>query len=190
MTTEPNPVQHDASPFAVLADFEQRSLSHVAGAPEEAEAEGLWRGIGFRLGERHMLSGIDEVAELLVMQPLTTVPGTQAWLLGIANVRGNLVPIVDLHQFLYGERTQISDRSRVLRVGRGGAVVGLLVAEVLGQRTLSDEDRNRGLAEQEAEDDERLVRFVVGKTNLDGQEWSLFSMTNLVEASDFQHAAV
>lgn len=190
MTTETSLTQSDAGPFAVLADFEQRSLNHVAGAPEEADNEDLWRGIGFRLGERRMLSGIDEVTELLVMPPLTAVPGTQTWMLGIANVRGNLVPIVDLHQYLYGERTQTSNRSRVLRVGKGAAVVGLLVAEVLGQRTLNEEDRNRDAAGKEGEDDERLVRFVVGKTSLDGQEWSMFSMTNLVEASDFQHAAV
>ena len=32
------------SPFEVLVDYEQRSLSHVAGMPEQIEAPGLWRG--------------------------------------------------------------------------------------------------------------------------------------------------
>jgi twitching motility protein PilI len=43
------------SPFEVLTDYEQRSLAHVAGMPEQIEAPGLWRGIGFRIGTRHRL---------------------------------------------------------------------------------------------------------------------------------------
>ena len=38
------------SPFEALLDYERRSLAHVAGMPEQIEAPGLWRGIGFRVG--------------------------------------------------------------------------------------------------------------------------------------------
>ena len=37
------------SPFDALADYERRSLAHAAGVPEQIEAPGLWRGIGFRV---------------------------------------------------------------------------------------------------------------------------------------------
>ena len=36
------------SPFEALADYERRSLAHTAGLPEQIEAPGLWRGIGFQ----------------------------------------------------------------------------------------------------------------------------------------------
>ena len=49
--------------------------------------------------------GFDEVVEILPMPQVTPVPGAQPWLLGVANIRGNLLPIVDLKQFLEGERT-------------------------------------------------------------------------------------
>lgn len=174
------------SAFGMLADYERRSLAHIAGVPEQVEAEGLWRAIGFRVGDRRFLSAIEEVEELLVMPVLTTVPGTRSWLLGVANVRGTLVPIIDLHQYLYGERTQISDRSRLLRVRQTGGGVGLLVAEILGQRSLTDEQRT----DARAEEDERLQRFVIENVTLGGHDWGVFSMSNLFEASDFQHAAV
>ena len=44
-------------PFEILTDYEQRSLAHVAGLPEQLDAPGLWRGVGFRVGRRQRLTG-------------------------------------------------------------------------------------------------------------------------------------
>ncbi|HET7358990.1 MAG TPA: chemotaxis protein CheW [Rhodanobacteraceae bacterium] len=173
-------------PFALLADYERRSLAHVAGQPEQIETPGLWRGIGFRVGERLFASSIDEVNELLVVQPLTTVPGTRPWLLGIANVRGNLVPVIDLGRFLFEQRTHPGPRSRVLLVRQHGGSVGLLVDEVIGQRNLGDEQRDVA----EPEDDPRVARFVAENVVLGGQRIGLFSMGRLVRAPDFLQAAL
>lgn len=175
-----------AGPFGALADYERRSLAHVAGAPEQIEAEGLWRGIGFRVGARNFVSGIGEINELLLMPVLTMVPGTRPWLLGVANVRGNLVPIIDLNQYLHGERTQPTERSRVLLVRQAGGAIGLLVDEVLGQRNFTDEQR----VDVQQEEDEQLRRFVTENVRQGEQSWGVFDMSSLVNASDFQQAAV
>lgn len=174
------------SPFDILADYEQRSLAHEAGAPEEIEARGMWRGIGFRLGQRQFLSSINEVAELLVMPTLTMVPGTRPWVLGIANVRGNLAPVIDLGQYLHERKTQLTNRSRVLLIHHPGTAVGVLVDEVLGQRSLSQEQ----LAGLEQEHEEPLADYVAGTIQLGDQRWAVFSMTDLIGASQFQQAAV
>ena len=173
------------SPFEALADYERRSLAHVAGMPEQIEAPGLWRGIGFRIGQRYLVSGINEVNEILTPPALTIVPGTRGWLLGVANVRGNLVPVIDLKQYLEGERTQITDASRVLLVRQAGGSVGLLIDEVLGQRSFSEEQR----AEAIGEDDERYGRFVGEKYPLGEMHWGQFSMATLVRTPDFVQAA-
>jgi twitching motility protein PilI len=173
------------SPFEALADYERRSLAHVAGMPEQIEAPGLWRGIGFRIGQRYLVSGINEVNEILTPPALTIVPGTRGWLLGVANVRGNLVPVIDLKQYLEGERTQVTDASRVLLVRQAGGSVGLLIDEVLGQRSFSEEQR----AEAIGEDDERYGRFVGEKYPLGEMHWGQFSMATLVRSPDFVQAA-
>ena len=64
------------TPFEVLADYERQSLAHVAGLPEQIDAPGLWRGIGFRVGIRYFISVIGDVNEILTSPPLTQVPGT------------------------------------------------------------------------------------------------------------------
>lgn len=174
------------TPFELLAEYERLSLAHVAGEPEQIETPGLWRGIGFRVGHRLLASRIDEIDELLMPQPLTPVPGTQGWVRGIANVRGNLVPVVDLGNFLFDTPTRMGDRSRLLVMHQQGSHVGLLVDEVIGQRNLGDEQRSVA----EPEDDERLTRFVDENITLDGQRIGLFSMGRLARAPDFLQAAL
>jgi len=173
------------SPFEALADYERRSLAHAAGLPEQIEAPGLWRGIGFRVGARYLVSSINEVNEILTLPPLTIVPGTRPWLLGVANVRGNLVPVIDLRQYIEGERTQLTDSSRVLLVRQLGGSVGLLIDEVLGQRNFSEEQRADALGEE----DERYSRFVGENYPLGEVHWGLFSMAALVRTPDFVQAA-
>ena len=173
------------SPFEALADYERRSLAHAAGLPEQIEAPGLWRGIGFRVGARYLVSSINEVNEILTPPALTVVPGTRPWLLGVANVRGNLVPVIDLKQYLESERTQFTDSSRVLLVRQHGGSVGLLIDEVLGQRNFSEEQR----AEAVGEEDDRYSRFVGEIYPLGEVHWGQFSMAILVRTPDFVQAA-
>ncbi|RUL62406.1 purine-binding chemotaxis protein CheW [Dyella dinghuensis] len=174
------------TPFEILARYERLSLAHASGGGQERmEAPGLWRGIGYRAGNRLFVSGIEEINELLAVPALTPVPGTKPWLLGVANVRGNLMPVIDMARFLFSERTQHSERTRLLVVRQGSGNVALLVDEVYGQRTVDTEQRR----DAEREDDPRLARFVDDRVEVDGQRLALFSMGKLVRAPDFRQAA-
>lgn len=171
------------TPFEILARYERLSLAHASETQQTLEAPGLWRGIGFRVGDRMLVSGIDEINELLAVPVLTPVPGTQPWLLGVANLRGNLVPVIDFGRFLFGERTQHTDRSRLLVVRQGSGSVALLVDEVFGQRTVDPAQRSAAVQE----DDPRLTRFVENRVG--EQQLAIFSMSRLVRAPDFRQAA-
>lgn len=176
-----------AGAYALLADYERRSRAHNPGVPEQIEAPGLWRAIGFRVGERHFVSGIDEISEILTTSPpVTSIPAVRPWLLGVANVRGNLIAMVDLKQFLFGQRTHVTSRARVLVVKQAGGNVGLLVDELLGQRNLTDADR----VGAEGEADPGLARFVTENLTLGDQRLGRFSMVELTGTAEFQHAAM
>jgi twitching motility protein PilI len=173
--------------YALLAAYERRSLAHDPGVPEQIEAPGLWRAIGFRVGEHQFVSGIDEIGEILMSPPpVTSIPSARAWLLGVANVRGNLIALVDLKQFLFGQRTHVTGRARVLVVKQTGGNVGLLVDELTGQRNLTDADR----ANAEGEADPGLARFVTENVTLGAARLGRFSMVELARAAEIQHAAL
>jgi twitching motility protein PilI len=173
--------------YALLADYERRSLAHDPGVPEQIEAPGLLRTIGFRVGEHHFVSGIDEIGEILMSPPpVTSIPSTRPWLLGVANVRGNLIALVDLKQFLFEQRTHVTGRARVLVVKQAGGNVGLLVDELIGQRNLTDADR----ADAEGEADPGLARFVTENVNVGAMRLGRFSMVELTRTPEFQHAGI
>lgn len=173
------------TPFEILLEYERLAQAHVAGSVEQAEAPGLWRGIGFRLARSHFISSITEVSEILVLPPMTLIPGVRSWLLGVSNIRGNLVSIVDLRGFVLGERAPITDKSRVLIAKQQGGAVGLLVDEVLGQRTLTDEHEP---SDQTIVDDP-YARYISKRYDFNGVLWGVFSMGLLVKAPDFIQAA-
>jgi len=181
---------HALGPFEILADYERRSLEHVAGLPEQLDAPGLWRGVGYRVGSHRLASGFDEVREILPLPQITPVPGAQPWMLGVANVRGNLLPIVDLKQFLEGERTVLHESHRVLLVRQPGGDVAVLIDELYGQRSFNEPQLLD--AEQTAQarlSEGRYANFVDRAYRLDDRPWGIFSLDRLARTPEFRQAA-
>jgi twitching motility protein PilI len=177
-------------PFELLADYERRSLEHVAGLPEQLDAPGLWRGVGYRVGSRRLASGFDEVREILPLPQITPVPGAQPWMLGVANVRGNLLPIVDLKQFLEGERTVLHESQRVLLVRQPGGDVAVLIDELYGQRSFNEQQllAVEQIAEAQLAQG-RYAHFVDRAYQLDDRSWVIFSLDRLTRTPEFRQAA-
>ena len=177
-------------PFDLLADYERRSLEHVPGLPEQLDAPGLWRGVGFRIGRQRLASGFGEVVEILPMPAVTPVPGAQPWMLGVANVRGSLLPIVDLKQFLEGERTVLHESQRVLLVRQPGGDVAVLIDELFGQRSFTQPqllDTEQMGQTQIAQG--RYAHFVDRGYQVDAHLWGIFSLDRLARTPEFRQAA-
>ncbi|MBC7344324.1 MAG: chemotaxis protein CheW [Clostridia bacterium] len=73
---------------------------------------------------------ISSVHEIIRMQAITRVPGTPAFVEGVINLRGRIVPVIDLHKRFGlppGEETQ---DSRIMVVEISGVTVGMIVDSV------------------------------------------------------------
>ncbi len=183
-------VDTSLAPFELLIEYEQRSLAHVVGLPEQLDAPGLWRGVGFRIGHKRLASGFDEVVEIMPMPQVTPVPGAQPWMLGVANIRGNLLPIVDLKQFLEGERTVLHEGQRVLVVRQPGGDVAVTIDELYGQRSFNDEQQIPVDALSESALAEgRYAHFVDRAYRLAEDAWGIFSLERLARTPEFRQAA-
>jgi twitching motility protein PilI len=179
------PVYVDA--FEILAGYERRSLAHVAGLPEQLQAAGLWRGIGFRVGQRRLVSNYESVAEILTVPQITPVPGAQSWMLGVANVRSNLLPVVDLKQFLEGARSVLHEgHQKVMVLRQPGGDVAVTIDELYGQRSFMDEQQ----VDVDALADGRYTGFIERAYRVADDVWGVFSLDRLVRTPEFRHAAV
>lgn len=174
----------DRSLFHVLRDFERRSIEHDAAGATQQDRENTWDGVVFRLGQHRLTVGITEVDEILPLPNATVVPGAKDWLLGMANVRGNLVTIVDLGWFLYGSRTPITARTRLILTRLQGRYLGLIVDEVFGQRHFSLPDRI-----EESIDDDALSGLVHEFFPQGDEKWGRFDIDRLMSNAGFLDGA-
>ncbi|MBS3957965.1 MAG: purine-binding chemotaxis protein CheW [Xanthomonadaceae bacterium] len=173
------------SAFDLLLDYERRSLAHQPGRPELVEAPGHWRGVGFRIGRHRLVGAFGDVVEILNLPALTPVPGAQPWMLGLANVRGSLYGVVDLKQFLEGERSAVNEGQRCLLVRQPGGNVILLVDELYGQRAFNDAQA----VERPEAFDGRYASVIPRAYRLGEVVWGVLDIPLLSRTPEFRQAA-
>jgi twitching motility protein PilI len=174
------------APFAVLTDIAQRSRSMAAGLPEQQEAVELWNGIGFVLAGERYVAPMGEVTEILHVPRFTHIPGVRPFLLGAANVRGRLLPLVDLANFFDIPRSSRSLRERrVLVVEEGDIFSGLVVDGVAGMQYFAVDSF---VAQPEGVPDS-VQPFVKGGYERNEEVWKVFSAVDLVDDERFLDVA-
>lgn len=120
--------------YLKLHDIDRCSRAQAAGLPEQVQAKTMWSGVGFSLGGLNFVVPMNEVSEILQVPKYTQVPGVQSWVKGISNVRGRLMPVLDLMAFLNTPSQLQIKRRRLLAMERGEMYTGLVVDEVLGMQ--------------------------------------------------------
>jgi twitching motility protein PilI len=121
---------------------------------------------------------------LTYQERITRVPGAKPWMLGLSNVRGSLLPVIDLQVYLGGKAIVPSKDSRILVLRLRGLVVGLLVPSVQGMRHFNLSERLPNARMKGA-----LGAYVYEAFNLDGEVWPVLSMTALAADPEFRSAA-
>ena len=172
--------------FRKLLDYEKRALVFQPGKGAGVKRRGEWAGVIFSIGGSRLTCSIDRVHEFLPPPPVTRVPGTKPWILGLANVRGDLVTIVDLSCYLDGERSAITMRSRLLAATLRGRPVGLLVDEVFGQRSFEGEDA----AEAHVDEESALHAYVSRQFQSGKEVWQVLDLDALFGTPEFLNGAV
>ncbi len=84
----------------------------------------------FRMGKELYGVGIDSVHEIVKVPDITEVPDAPAYLVGVINLRGKIIPVVDLRKRLNLDGRERTKASRVLITENEGRLIGLLVDAV------------------------------------------------------------
>lgn len=174
-------------PFELLLEYEKRSVSHALGSAANDESElGDWSGIGFKIGGMHLVTEVDDVNEVVILPELVKIPGIDQWVLGLVNIRSNLIPAIDLRSYLTGEPSKLTKHTRMLVINQPGGQAGLVVDEVFGQRHFSKSDWQ----DVEGDDDSRVYRYCDKFFSHDDVNWNVFEMDQLVQDTNFQNASI
>lgn len=83
--------------------------------------------IVFNLNNEEYALPVEHVGAIERLHPITRVPGTAKYVKGVINLRGVIIPIIDLRLRFDLEETELTDESRIIIVKMDNLEVGIIV---------------------------------------------------------------
>ena len=101
-----------------------------------AAAEASLDVLEFRLAQEQYAIETRYVREVYPLRDLTPLPGTPPFVQGIVNVRGRIVPVLNLKTFFDLPEQGMTDLHRIILLGGNGLELGLLADATVGVRSI------------------------------------------------------
>lgn len=171
--------------FDNLSQLQTLCQEKAVGLPTKVKVEDDWVGIGFSTNAVNCIARMTEVTEILPVPETIRVPGVKSWVKGLANIRGALMPILDLKGYLIGGDTVLNKKSRILVVNKSGVLAGIVVEEVFGLRRFKEGTQKSSKSKVEEIHSMNMDDYITGEFNENSEHWNIFSMSSLVTTEKF-----
>lgn len=141
--------------------------------------------VTFRLGDETYGINVMQVQEVLRVSEIAPVPGAPDYVLGIINLRGNVVTVIDTRKRFGMPPGEVDDNSRVVIIESQGQIFGILVdsvAEVVElRRSEIDVAPNVG--------NEESARYIQGVATVDSDLLILVDLNKLLTEEEWEEMA-
>jgi purine-binding chemotaxis protein CheW len=107
---------------------------------EEQEDTQHGRYLTFNLGDEVFGLEIRYVTEIIGLQPITKIPEVAPYIKGIINLRGKIIPVIDMRLKFGKEAAEYNDRTCIIVIDIQDVSVGLIVDNVSEVTTITDEN--------------------------------------------------
>ena len=175
-----------SEPFDLLLDLEARTIKSSVGLPALDQVDNEWVGVGFRIGDSKLIAAMSDVKEILDLPEFTMVPGVKSWIVGVANVRGSLLPIMDMKGYLLGDDIKQRQKGRVIVIDYKGFNTGLVVEEVYGMRHFREGDEITEIPEVH----ESISPYIERTFKQDDEYWPVISFYEMTQDERFAHVSL
>jgi twitching motility protein PilI len=166
---------------ARMRDFQTHLIDRMHAARSGADTH--VNQLAVIIGGSRFLLDLTQAGEIATMGAITRVPLTADWFLGLSNLRGNLVSIIDMARFQGKDATVIDKESRLVAFAPAlGFNCGLLVSRVLGLRNIAGMTlKNPAPA---TDNPPWLARHYVDQ---EAQDWTELDLSLITQDSRFLH---
>jgi twitching motility protein PilI len=169
--------------MSLLLNLEERVRLSGAMLPRTVDTRERWAGLRCSIAGMNCVLPLNDVAEVLENRTLTAIPGCAAWVKGVVNLRGRLLPVFGVDDYL-GCTDTVAERSggsyQVVVVDRGAVFCGLAVSRIMGMRKFYREHflppEGNGQQDPAVKD---LHEFVEAVAVLDQSNWYQVSIEKL-----------
>jgi twitching motility protein PilI len=120
-----------------LREFQAQLVERMQAARSGVDAR--TNQLGVMIGQNRWLLNLQEAGEIVAVGAITQVPLTHDWFLGLTNIRGNLISVIDFARFQGQMPTPIDKDSRIVAFAPALSFnSGLLVSRVMGLRNVAE----------------------------------------------------
>ncbi|MGZ5857991.1 MAG: chemotaxis protein CheW [Burkholderiaceae bacterium] len=166
-----------------LREFQANLVERMQAARSGADTRASQ--LGVMIGQTRWLLNLQEAGEIVSVGTITKVPLTQDWFLGLTNIRGNLISVVDLARFRGQAPSQIDKGSRIVAFAPSLSFnSGLLVSRVLGLHHVSEMKPHKNDA---GEATPWAAQSYVDK---ESQVWTELNLSLVVQDPQFLHVSL
>ncbi len=116
------PTQALSAGFQISRDQAGSGVLNRALAADQAQLRQ-----GFHIGELNLMIRYEDGSELTDKPHIFRLPNTPTWFLGMSNLHGMLIPVLDLGQWFGSTTSKPSNNSMLLVLGHGAESAGLLI---------------------------------------------------------------
>lgn len=106
---------------------------------QEADAQ-KGKFMTFQAGKEFFGISISYVKQIIAMQPITVVPEVEDYIKGLINLRGKIIPVIDVRVRFKMEPKEYTDRTCIIVIDVKSTVVGLIVEKIAEVDTIMDDD--------------------------------------------------
>lgn len=152
---------------------------------KDATNDEVLQWVTFQLEEETYGINVMQVREVLRYTEIAPVPGAPDYVLGIINLRGNVVTVIDTRARFGLMEGEITDNTRIIVIESEHQVIGILVdsvAEVVYLRS-SEIDTTPSVGTDES------AKFIQGVSNRDGQLLILVDLNKLLTDEEWDEMA-
>jgi twitching motility protein PilI len=172
--------------YSMLSELAEKARNTAIELPSAKAAQALATGLGFNLLGQRFVASMEEVVELMRVPPATRVPGVKNFVLGVGNVRGRLMTVVDLALFFEEPSELPKAQRRVLAVEDGENLIGFLIDDSLGMQHFPSD----AYVEDSGDIPEIFSNFVRGSYEIAGVQWPMLSLSAISDDPRLERLAI
>lgn len=144
--------------------------------------------LGVMIGPNRWLLNLQEAGEIVPVGAISPVPLTQDWFLGLTNVRGNLVSVIDFARYQGHGATTLDKDCRIVVFGTSLSFnSSLLVSRVMGLRNVAEMEPQQGDSQNENKNTVGMNRSYVDS---DSHVWTELNLSMVVQDPRFLHVGL
>lgn len=144
-----------------------KELQNSQDAPEGKLSTIENKFVTFKSGNEYFALKIDYVSEIIVCQDITAIPESDDYIKGLINLRGKIIPVIDVRLRFKQEPIEYTDRTCIIIINVEGTVVGLIVEKIAEVVEMAEKDIIPSPSFGKADKSQNKYVYAIGKVGED-----------------------